>query len=359
MDIDHFQLRLTAPGLIVNAPLETPSPGGTQALVRIHTVGLCATDMALYSGTYKAPHKLPLCFGHEWSGIVEDVGYAVQNLRPGDRVVGECSLWCGKCDRCARNKNLCRSIEKFGITTDGAARTQVIVEERFLHRANSAMDMGVLALAEPLAVAAKGISAAADHDPDFASRRILVLGGGMIGIACVAVLRLVYRCQAVALLDPIGARAARAHWFGAVSLVAPNQPYDPAPREYGALYGHDGYDVILETTGSVAAFRQALLQLNPAGTVVHFGFLEGTNFSPKQLVLKGARMIGSIGGSEMFDTIVAMLAEHADVLGNLITHTFKAGDFTAAFATAGDRENALKTQITFSPYQSEGLGRTP
>src|SRR5215831_10775875 len=169
VDIDHFQLRLTAPGLIVNAPLETPSPGGTQALVRIHTVGLCATDMALYSGTYKAPHKLPLCFGHEWSGIVEDVGYAVQNLRPGDRVVGECSLWCGKCDRCARNKNLCRSIEKFGITTDGAARTQVIVEERFLHRANSAMDMGVLALAEPLAVAAKGISAAADHDPDFAS----------------------------------------------------------------------------------------------------------------------------------------------------------------------------------------------
>jgi threonine dehydrogenase-like Zn-dependent dehydrogenase len=312
-------------------------------------VGLCATDLALYSGTYKAPHRLPLCFGHEWSGIVEDVGHTVQDLKPGDRVVGECSLWCGKCDLCSRNKNLCRHIEKFGITTDGAARTQVVVEERFLHRGKPAMDMGVLALAEPLAVAAKGIAAAADNDPEFVSRRILVLGGGMIGIACVAVLRLVYRCQAVALLDPVSARAARAQWFGAVPLVAPNQPYDQAVRGYGELYGRDGYDVVFETTGSEAAFTQALLQLNPAGTVVHFGFLEGASLALKLLVLKGASMIGSIGGSGMFDMIVAMLVEHADVLRNLVTHAFWAGDFPAAFAAAGDRESALKTQIRFSP----------
>jgi threonine dehydrogenase-like Zn-dependent dehydrogenase len=304
--------------------------------------------MALYSGTYTAPHRLPLCFGHEWSGIVEDVGKCVQEIKPGDLVVGECSLWCGSCDLCARNKNLCRYIEKFGITTDGAARTRVILEERFLHRADSAMDMGVLALAEPLAVAAKGIASSAAGDPEFPSRRILVLGGGMIGIACVAVLRLLSRCQSVTLLDPVPARAKRAQWFGAVPLVASSSPDDQVMRDYGELYGRDGYDVIFETTGSEAAFTQGLTRLNPGGTAVHYGFLERASFSPKLLVLKGARIIGSIGGSEMFDTIVPMLVEHADVLRNLVTHTFRAGDFTAAFAAAVDRESALKTQITFS-----------
>jgi len=346
--MDHFQLRLTAPGVIVEAPLETLSPRGSQVLVRIHSVGLCATDMALYSGTYKAPHRLPLCFGHEWSGIVEDVGQAVQKLRPGDRVVGECSLWCGKCDLCERNRNLCRHIEKFGITTDGAARTQVLVEERFLHRAGSAMDLGVLALAEPLAVAAKGIASVADSEPDFASRRILVLGGGMIGLACVAVLRFLHHCQTVALLDPIHVRAARAQWFGAVPLGATSGSWDQAVRGYGELYSREGYDVVFETTGSATAFTQALLQLKPAGTIIHFGFLEETSFSPRLLVLKGAKMIGTIGGSGVFETIVPMLAEHAEVLRNLVTQTFPASDFTAAFSAAADRESALKTQITFS-----------
>jgi threonine dehydrogenase-like Zn-dependent dehydrogenase len=92
-----------------------------------------------------------------------------------------------------------------------------------------------------------------------------------------------------------------------------------------------------------------LLQLNPAGTVVHFGFLESVRFSPRLLALKGAKMIGSIGGSGTFENVVPMLVRHGDVLGKLITLTCDADDFTAAFASAVDRHSALKTQITFSP----------
>lgn len=141
-----------------SAPHATPC--GTQILARVHVVGICASDMALFAGSYGAPHRRPVCFGHEWSGVVEAAGPQVQNLRPGDHVTGECSLWCGSCDRCRHNRNLCRYIEKFGITVDGAARAQVLLEERHLHRAAPDLDLSVLALAEPLAVCHQGLLAA-------------------------------------------------------------------------------------------------------------------------------------------------------------------------------------------------------
>jgi threonine dehydrogenase-like Zn-dependent dehydrogenase len=78
------------------------------------------------------------------------------------------------------------------------------------------------------------------------------------------------------------------------------------------------------------------------------GYLGKTEFIPKDFVLKAARMVGRIGGSEMFGTIVPWLAEHGPAARKaLVTHTFPAERAAEAFATARDRENALKVQITF------------
>ena len=61
-------------------------------------------------------------------------------------------------------------------------------------------------------------------------------------------------------------------------------------------------------TLSPAGQKQALADVNPAGTIVHLGFLPEATFSPKLLTLKGARMVGSIGGSGMFETVVPRVA---------------------------------------------------
>jgi threonine dehydrogenase-like Zn-dependent dehydrogenase len=342
-----YQLLLTAPRSVSKVALELAQPRGTEVLVRIHTVGICATDLALYDGTYSAPHAVPLCFGHEWSGVVEEVGEAAQTLHPGDKVVGECSLWCGHCDRCARNRNLCRSIQKFGITTSGAARTHALVEERYLHRAEPGVEFAVLALAEPLSVAAKAVAAAVPNDGNLTSERALVLGGGMIGIACSAVLRLLYECPDVTLFDPLPERQLRATWFEAKHPTATDIVPAQDSVAYDQLYGADGYDLVFETTGSPAALRQALAQLNPGGTLVHLGFLDQATFSPKLLTLKGARMIGSIGGTGVFQTVVPWLSKHADALRPLITETFPAEDYENAFTAAADKQKSLKTQLAF------------
>ena len=64
-----------------------PEPAGRQVLVKTHAVGLCGSDLSLYSGQYEGPKNYPIYFGHEWSGIVAAVGPEVSNVKPGDKVL--------------------------------------------------------------------------------------------------------------------------------------------------------------------------------------------------------------------------------------------------------------------------------
>ena len=70
--------------------LDVPSVAADEVLVRSRNVGICHSDFELYEGRYIIPVSYPIVPGHEWSGEVAEVGSAVANLRPGDRVVGEC-----------------------------------------------------------------------------------------------------------------------------------------------------------------------------------------------------------------------------------------------------------------------------
>ena len=118
------------------------APTGMQVLIRTHAVGLCGSDIGLYHGTYEGPKNYPLYFGHEWSGTVEAVGPDVTKVKPGDKVTGDCSIFCGECEFCtsAGDKNLCQRIEKFGITVNGASRQHFLQDEKYVYRADHGAD---------------------------------------------------------------------------------------------------------------------------------------------------------------------------------------------------------------------------
>jgi threonine dehydrogenase-like Zn-dependent dehydrogenase len=222
------------------------------------------------------------------------------------------------------------------------------MKEKYLHKGAPSADMHTLALSEPLAVSAEGIMAAAQaHGAPLQEQRILVIGGGIIGMGCLVVLKYYYNCEDVTVHDIEPARVARAVTFGALRLPADMQT-SAGGQDYASLYGRDGFDVIIETTGARSAFEQALQLLNPGGTLAMTGYLGKTEFAPKDLVLKAARMVGRIGGTEMFGEIVPWLAEYGAMARKaLVTHIFPAERAAEAFATARDRENVLKVQLTF------------
>jgi threonine dehydrogenase-like Zn-dependent dehydrogenase len=308
-------------------------------------VGLCASDLALYQGSYLAPHERLVCFGHEWSGIVLETGQQVNGFAPGDAVTGECSLACCHCETCRTNPNLCPDVEKFGITTEGAARTRFVIAARYLHRAPQGLSLGILALAEPLAVSAMGIKAVGIER--LADARVLILGGGMLGLGCLVLLRHLFGAKDVFVHDPDPRRMALADQLGGETL-----PYgwlgDAAEAEsYRALYQRQGFDLVIEASGSAEALRQGILAANPSGAVVLLGFTPPIALPVRSIITKGLRLVGSIGGSGMFETIVPWLAGHDEMLSYLIGATMPVSDAQNAFEMALARTAAPKVQLRF------------
>jgi L-iditol 2-dehydrogenase len=331
---------------------EVGLPTGSQVMIRTHAVGLCGSDMGLYLGTYEGPRNYPLYFGHEWSGTVEAVGPEVTRVRPGDKVTGDCSIYCGNCQFCGRDRNLCQRIEKFGITINGASRQFFRQDERFVYRADPRADLDLVALSEPLAVGAHAVRRVRESRPDVMTppepwrEKALVLGGGAIGLSCLFALKVLEGCEHVELYDIEPSRVSKAMALGA----AP--PTDVATsggdaESYGGLYSGFGYDAIFETSASPAAFGRAVTLVRPLGTIMALGFIHNVEFSPKQITFKAAQVMGSIGGTGEFDRVLAFSLEHPDLARQLITHHVPFEQVDRAFELAMDRRNAMKVLVHF------------
>jgi threonine dehydrogenase-like Zn-dependent dehydrogenase len=329
---------------------EVTAPTGTQVLVRTHAVGLCGSDLGLYHGTYEGPKNYPLYFGHEWSGTVQDAGPEVTRVRAGDKVTGDCSLYCGVCELCDRDRNLCRSIEKLGITVDGASRRLFLQDERYVYRADADADLDLVALSEPLAVGAHAVRRVRESRPNLQREKILVLGGGTIGLSCFFALTVLEGCRHVELFDIVESRRKKALELGASELtdvIAAGKHAGHDAGDYGDLYSGQGYDVVFETSGAPPAFYRAVELLRPLGTIMALGFLPSVEFSLKQITLKAARIMGSIGGTGDFERVLAFIHQHPRLAAELVSDRIPYREYERAFELAQDRSKAMKVLITF------------
>lgn len=325
---------------------ELPELGASQVLVRTHSVGLCGSDMALYKGTYEGPKNYPLYFGHEWSGTVEAVGADVTRVRPGDKVTGDCSLYCGACQFCGRDRNLCQHIEKFGITVNGASRQLFIQDERYVYRAHPDAELELVALSEPLAVGAHAVRRVFEAGPEVKSGKVLVMGGGTIGLSCLFALKVLERCEHVELFDVEASRVEKALRLGASPLTDVVAAAEQG-EGYGSLYSGRGYDAIFETSGASGALLRAIDLVRPLGTIMALGFIPSIQMSPKQLTFKAARLMGSIGGTGEFERVLEMTRHHPDMVRQIVSHRVPASDVHRAFEVAQDRRSAMKVLVQF------------
>jgi threonine dehydrogenase-like Zn-dependent dehydrogenase len=321
-------------------------PTGSLVLIRTHAVGLCGSDVGLYLGTYEGPKNYPMYFGHEWSGIVEAVGPDVTKVQPGDKVTGDCSIYCGSCELCARDKNLCQRIEKFGITIDGASRQFFLQDQEYVYAADSRADLDLVALSEPLAVGAHAVGRVSHARPNLRQEKILVLGGGTIGLSCFFALKAIEGCEHVELYDIVESRVRKALDLGASAPTDIAKATDNV-HGYGDLYSGRGYDAIFETSGAPVAFETAVDLVRPLGTVMALGFIPSVQFSLKQITLKAAQVMGSIGGTGEFDRVLAFTLEHPELAREIISHRVAFEDYEQAFEFALDRRNSMKVLIHF------------
>lgn len=304
-------VRATGDGGVAVIEVEPTVPAHVRDPVRlrVRSAGICGSDLEMLRW------GLPATLGHEFAGVLDDgTAVAVQPNAP-----------CGECEFCrAGVDNVCPASNDrvYGVFTDGGLADEVIVDRRDVVPLPGAVDTSVGALVEPTAVALHAAHLAGLHGaapPD----RVLVVGGGSIGLAFVAAAR---------------------HHGAEVDLAARH----PAQREAGERLGagppreHHLYAVVVDCAGTQSSLDEALARVRPAGTIV----VPGTWFEPVRVgtgvLMKEARIVPSYVyghhlGIREFEEAVDVLAAHPELANAMVTHRFGLDDAPEAFRVAADR----------------------
>ena len=129
------------PGRISVESREVPQPGPTDVLVQVSACGLCGTDVHILDGQYPATPGIAL--GHEYAGVVMEVGSEVTGLRPGAAVAVDPNIACGSCPACRRgNVHLCDHLQALGVTRDGGFAEMCRLPASQAHRLPAGLEFG-------------------------------------------------------------------------------------------------------------------------------------------------------------------------------------------------------------------------
>ena len=269
---------------VQRVPVPVPAPG--QVVVDVHQVGICGTDVELFTRELayfeQGKSRFPLCPGHEWCGTVSAVGSAAETGWLGTRVTGDTMLGCGHCRRCASGRHhVCASRSEIGITGwPGALAEKLLVPAGCLHRLPDAVNDRAGALVEPGGNALRAVLAAAAGP----GRRLLVWGPGSIGLLAVSFARAAGADVDVVGLDP--AREELAKSFGAT-------------RYWTEADLPDGtYDGVIDCTGDAAVPALALRYVEPAGRMVYIGLAgKPSPVDSRDVALNDITAVGILGAS--------------------------------------------------------------
>ncbi len=231
-----------------------PTPGPGQALVAVQAAGICGTDVHATQGLF--PWTPPLVMGHEYTGVVQDVGRGLSRRLVGRAVVCEPSYGCGECVDCAAG----RVSQCPRCTRVGGFAERVVLPAACLHPLPRGLDPVTAALTEPASCCLANLEMF--RMPREAT--VLVIGGGIMGLLTMVLARL-RRARRLILSDPIPERRAMATRLGAAAVVDPTRE-DLRERVLALTRGR-GADVVCEAVGKPELVAEALELVRPRGVV--------------------------------------------------------------------------------------------
>jgi L-iditol 2-dehydrogenase len=257
-------------------------PGPGEVLLGVASCGVCGSDVhAFRSDPGFEWVTTPVTLGHEFSGIVEEVGPGVTRVSPGDRVVAVAVQGCGRCETCLSGATqLCPDRVAIGLSRDGGMAEYAVMPEQHLVPVPEGLDLAVAALGEPLSVAVHAVDVRAGIGP---GHRVVVSGPGPIGVLCGMLAR---HWEAEVLLTGVGQdSASRLPAAERVGLRTANLSEKPLEDHLRDRFGDYAPDVWIESSGSVTALGSALESVRPGGTVGVVGlYAEEMLFSPTNAV---------------------------------------------------------------------------
>lgn len=290
-------------------------PGPHEVTVSVEWSGICGTDVEEYLHgpllVPVTPHPLtgasaPLTLGHEVVGRVSASG-AGSGVGEGTLVALDGYYFCGTCDACRRHDvNQCETWAHIGLSAPGGLAEAITVPARMVFPATTDIASDALALAEPFSVAVRAVR----RGHIVAGERVCVVGGGTIGLAVAETARVHAGADVVVVEAAAGRRDLAA--LATQAAVVPS-----------LLAAGEGYDAVIDCTGSVPALSDALAALRRGGRLVAVGIVGGpATLDYRRVVLEELTIIGSVGHvyDEDFARAVELICDRSVDPAPFVTH---------------------------------------
>lgn len=286
--------------------VDVAKPEGEGVLVQVVSASICGSDLHMLDMGWLGEKTI----GHEFAGITPD----------GTAVAVEPTVGCGSCGHCGEgyNGHCEKGFHLMGVMSDGGMAEYVMAPAANLVPLPTGLEVSVAALVEPLAVAVHGLDRAGVRDDE----KVLVLGGGPIGLATVAALR------------------GRGIACDCSARYAHQQSV--AERLGASLEVSEGYDVVLDAVGTADSLAEAVQRLKPRGRIGLLGsFWEPTPLDSlyclKEISLLPAMTYQCKSPHRNFEESANMLLANPDIAAALVTHRFPLEAVGEAFDTARAR----------------------
>jgi len=313
--------------------LEIPELLPDEILCKVVYVGICGTDLAIYTGETNFVRdgliKYPVRIGHEWSGYVEKVGSAVTKFKPGDRVVSDNGFVCRVCPACQRGDyENCENNRSVGTINcwDGAYADYFVVPEMHLYHLPDEISYKKGAMIEPLTVAYGGMT----KYPITNETTVAVIGTGPIGMSAVALAKQM-GAKKVICIGRTDVKLEIAKKLGATDIINIRRENDI--ERINEITDGKGADFVVETSGAPTTLQQAIDIVKKRGFIALIGFYETeiNDLIINRLVTKEATMRGIMGEMGIIPPIIKYITESGLDLEPMITREIEFDDVVNYF----------------------------
>ncbi len=302
-----------------------------EVLVKVSASGICGTDVHIYHGEYLGSY--PMTPGHEFSGVVVEVGEGVTRFAPGSRVSVEPNISCDNCPACLNNRqNFCEKWQAVGVTRPGAMAQYVLAPEKVVFDAGE-IPFDQAAFMEPLSCVLHGIESVGIRLGD----SVAVIGTGPIGMLLIRTARAWGATRfTVAELSEQRLAAARRDGVAEATTDVASLP-------------SDRFDVVIDATGAPPMLSQAVRLARPGGRVLMFGVSpqgKTAAIEPFQVFRKGLSIFASYTSRRNSLQALALIGSGRVRVDDLISHRVPLEGLEAGIKKIEDRkENAMKVMV--------------
>ncbi|KAI0487269.1 GroES-like protein [Xylaria cf. heliscus] len=313
---------------IEQVPEPTVLPG--QIKIAPAFVGLCGTDLHEYLGgpnfcpTGHHPvtgETIPVTLGHEFSGVIKEIGPGVAGFRIGQACAVQPTLFCGHCAACEGGaENVCPDGGFVGLSGGGGGLSEAVcVNATHVFPLPEGLGLETGALVEPLSVAWHALSAAPEINPDSV---VLIIGGGPIGLAMILCLK-AKGVKTIVVSEIAASRQNFARQFGATQVVSPIN-HDITKVVLGVSDGR-GADVAFDCAGVPLSIKSACTAIKTKGTVVNVAIWEREiPFNPNWVTWKESTYKSVLGYRKTdFEAVIENLRTGAIKPNGMITAKIK------------------------------------